>query len=607
MCGILGYIGQCDCDVFKKSLNTMSHRGPDGYGISNYDGATLGHRRLSIIDLTDNGKQPMEILDRYSITFNGEIYNYLEIKQQLISKGTKFYSNSDTEVLLYAYLTWGVACFNMFNGMWALGIWDKKEKSLLLSRDRLGKKPLFYHQKNNAFVFASEMKGLYHFLDKVEIHYENVHAAIENVFGYESSEKCLIKGIRRFPAASYGIYKDNELKISRYWSPLENQIAIPNNYNEQVEQFREVFLDACKIRMRSDVTIGTALSGGLDSSAVICSMDYISRTQNQHIQKNWQHAFVASFPNTSMDETAYAKQVTDHLNIQADFVTIDPLIELNDIYHQTYLFEELYYAPTIPFVQLYRKIKQSGVVVSIDGHGADELFAGYPFDMAFALPDTLPNVFKFKEVLKTINQASAQPDNHDWLNKLKFAVLNKYPRLKVFSSNSNITAKIPGLDFLNSRLYESSFSTILPTLLRNYDRYSMINGVEIRMPFLDHRIVDLAFSLPYSSKIRNGYGKSIVRDAVKDLVPKEVVCRKNKIGFNSPMNSWMNSVMKEWINDTLISQEFKHSTLINPDQVRSEVLSVINKKEISYREGEQTFSKLIPFIWEKSLNYSYES
>jgi asparagine synthase (glutamine-hydrolysing) len=134
----------------------------------------------------------------------------------------------------------------------------------------------------------------------------------------------------------------------------------------------------------------------------------------------------------------------------------------------------------------------------------------------------------------------------------------------------------------------------------------MINGVEIRMPFLDHRIVDLAFSLPYSSKIRNGYGKSIVRDAVKDLVPKGVVYRKNKIGFNSPMNAWMNSVMKEWLNDTLVSQDFNHSTLINPDRVRSEVLSVINKKEISYHEGEQTFSKLIPFIWEKSLNYSHE-
>lgn len=606
MCGILGYIGHCESEVFKKSLDSISHRGPDGYGISNYNGATLGHRRLSIIDLSDNGKQPMEILDRYVITFNGEIYNYIEIKAQLISKGIIFKSNSDTEVLLYAYLTWGTSCFQMFNGMWALAIWDKQEKTLLLSRDRLGKKPLFYYRKNNSFSFASEMKALYHFLDKVEVDHVNVSAAIGNCFGYESTERCLIKGILRFPAASYALYKDNSLKIFKYWQPLQNSVSIPDNYNEQVEQFRELFLDACKIRMRSDVTIGTALSGGVDSSAVICSMAHIARLNSQNIQKNWQHAFVASFPNTSIDETAYAKKVTDYLNIQADFVAIDPLKELNDIYRQAYMFEEIYYAPTIPFVQLYRKIKDSGVVVSIDGHGADELFAGYPFDMAFALPESLPNVFKFKEILKTINQALSQPDNYDGLNKLKFSLLNKYPALRSFAKHENLATRKSNLGFLNSKLYESTFNSILPTLLRNYDRYSMINGVEIRMPFLDHRILDFAFALPYSSKIRGGFGKAIVRDAVKDFVPHEVIYRKNKIGFNSPMNVWMNSVMKEWINDTLISKEFNHSTLINPDQVKSEILRVINKKEISYKEGEQTFSKLIPFIWEKSLNYPNE-
>jgi asparagine synthase (glutamine-hydrolysing) len=605
MCGILGYIGNCNEANFKASLDRIAHRGPDGYGISRYDGAILGHRRLSIIDLSDNGKQPMEILDRYAITFNGEIYNYLEIKKQLQDPGIKFKSNSDTEVLLFAYLHWGVKCFNMFNGMWALAIWDKQEKTLLLSRDRVGKKPLFYHQKNNVFAFCSEMKGLYGFFDAIEIDYETVNSAILDNFGYESTEKCLIKGIKRFPSASYAILKNNELKISSFWEPLQHKVSVSKDYEEHVEQFRELFLDACKIRMRSDVTIGTALSGGLDSSSVICSMAHIANAQTTDIQKNWQHAFVASFPNTSIDETAYAKQVTDHLSIRADFIEIDPVVELNDIYKQTYLFEEIYYAPTIPFVQLYRKIKQSGVVVSIDGHGADELFAGYPFDMAFALPDALPSIFQFKEVLKAINQTSGKPLNHDFKNKLKFALLNKFPVLQSLAKNTNLLDRYGELGFLNSKLYESTFKTVLPTLLRNYDRYAMINGVEIRMPFLDYRIIEFAFSIPHTSKINNGFGKSIVRDAMKNYVPHDVLYRKNKIGFNSPMHVWMNSVMKEWITDTINSQSFNQSTLINPDKTRREIMSVLNQKELTYKQGEQSFAKLIPFIWEKSLNFAY--
>lgn len=605
MCGILGYIGHCNKDIFKNALDTLTHRGPDGYGISSYEGAMLGHRRLSIIDLTENGKQPMELIDRYSITFNGEIYNYLEIKALLCNKGIKFKSNSDTEVLLQAYITWGVSCFQKFNGMWALAIWDKQEKTLLLSRDRLGKKPLFYHQQNDLFVFASEMKAIYPFLNKIEIDHPHTEQAIADVFGYESTEKCLIKNIKRFPAASYGIYKDNQLKLVKYWHLLENRMTISNNYNDQVQQLRELFLDACKIRMRSDVTIGTALSGGLDSSAVICSMAHLINTQQQHIQKDWQHAFIASFPGSCIDETVYAKAVTDHLKIKAEFVVINPLIELDNIYHQAYLFEEIYYAPTIPFVQLYRKIKQNGVVVSIDGHGADELFAGYPFDMAFALPDALPNPIKFKKILNAINQTSAVSNNYDWFNKLKFALLNKYSFLNKFSQSRNIINKNDGLDFLNSKLFESTFNTILPTLLRNYDRYSMINGVEIRMPFLDHRIVEFAFSIPYSSKVRNGFSKAIVRDAVKDLVPQDIVYRKNKIGFNSPMNLWMNGVMKEWIIDIINSQDFNNASLIDTITVKKEITKVINKQELSYREGEKAFAKLIPFIWEKSLIYAH--
>ena len=612
MCGILGYVGEgCDDAVFERALSTMFHRGPDGFGISKHKDIVLGHRRLSIIDLSDNGKQPMELYGRYVITFNGEIYNYKEIKEQLSATGITFKSDSDTEVLLQAYIKWGSACLHKFNGMWSFAIWDKENQSLFIARDRIGKKPFFYSNIPGRFIFSSEMKGIYPFLNKMQINYELAQFAIEHPFDYEITSECLIKDINRFPAGSYGVYtfKDG-LKIIKYWDVLnERRTDVPKSYEEQVELFRELFLDSCKIRMRSDVTIGTALSGGLDSSTVICSMDYLTKKGYQGIQKNFQHAFIASFPGTSIDETEYAKAVTDSLNVKANFVEINPLLELDDIYRQTYLFEEIYYAPTIPFVQLYRNLREHNVTVSIDGHGADELFAGYPFDITNAIPDSLPNINQFLNIVKTINSCSLNSSNYtNLISFLKFGILNKYPSIIKLLKNKEqveLLNKIDKLGFLDSKLYTSTFQTILPTLLRNYDRYSMINGVEIRMPFLDYRIIEFAFSIPYTSKVRNGYTKAIVRDAFKDIVPSKITNRKAKIGFNSPMNSWMNGVMKEWIKDIVHSDSFKSCSLINSEAVKKNVLQVIDKKELSYAEGEKSFAKLMPYVWEKSLNYAH--
>lgn len=606
MCGIIGYIGVFGKECLDKGLHNISHRGPDGQGTFYHNSTALGHRRLSIIDLSNNAKQPFEILDRYVISFNGEIYNYTELKKELSHEGFTFRSNSDTEVLLYAYVKWGRDFVKKLNGMWAFAIYDKNDGSLFLSRDRLGKKPLFYAQLKNGFVFASEMKGIYPFLDQVNINYAVAKEAMQNGFGYESSDRCLIENVKRFPAAHSAIYQNSELKFEQYWDPENINAEVPRDYSKQKEMFKELFLDSCRLRMRSDVTIGTALSGGLDSSAVICSMAHLSKSggATAPYQKDWQHAFVASFPGTAIDETKHAKTVTDYLNINAHFLTIDPLKEIDSIFFKTYQFEELFYAPVIPFVQLYEKIKKSHVTVSIDGHGADELFAGYPFDMAAGLVDSLPNISEFKRILEAINNVSGQDKNSDYKNKMKFALLNKYPFLRKYSSNLNLIPKKERLDYLNSTLFESSFKTVLPTLLRNYDRYSMMNGVEIRMPFLDHRIVDFAFSIPYTSKVRNGFGKAIVRDALADLMPQSIAYRKDKIGFNSPANDWMNSSLKNWIGDLIHSTDFNNSTLINKKETFDLVTDTIHKKEISFMEGTKVFEKLIPVIWEKSLSYA---
>lgn len=593
MCGILGVAGKIEQSSFKICLDTISHRGPDGYGIWSEEGITLGHRRLAIIDLSDNGKQPMHVLDRYVITFNGEIYNYREIKKELEQKGVKFFSASDTEVLVHAYHYWGQDCVNKFNGMWAFAIYDRSERTIFLSRDRMGKKPLFYITRNGFFAFASEMKALYPLLDNIQINYELVQKAKDNVFCYETTPYCLIKDIYRFPAASNGLYQD-ELKISKYWEPLDTLISVPKNYKDQVEQFRELFIDACRIRMRSDVPVGTALSGGLDSSATISTMAYVANNiHTDDYSKDWQHAFVASFPGSEIDETKYAREVVDYINIPATYLEIDPLKNIEKLDYYTYLFEEFYLTSPIPFIQLYGEVKKHGTTVTLDGHGSDELFGGYPFDMFEKIKDDYPDIFEMNRTIRTYldSKKEAYTKWDSWRHTLHH-----------FRKGG---AKLSGgLGAFNSQLYKSSFETALPTLLRNYDRYAMINSVEIRMPFLDHRIVSFAFSIPANAKVRNGYTKAIVRDAMKGFMPDSIAYRKDKIGFNSPFSDWIRGKLKPWINDIIQSNEFRQSHLIDHNEVIANVKKVIDSPVSNYQAGEKAWISLMPYFWEKSLQYA---
>lgn len=605
MCGILGHIPQCNPEVFKASLDLLYHRGPDGFGIWNAEDnkAIIGHRRLSILDLSENGKQPMIWADRYVITFNGEIYNYVELKKELEQKGIRFKTTSDTEVLLALYAEEGSNCLKKLNGMWAFAIYDKQENTVFLSRDRMGKKPLFYCQIGNAFVFASEMKAIYPFLKEVTPNIDLVNKAKADMFCYENTSNCLINGIQRFPSASFGIYKNGTLQISNFWKPLENLIKAPKRYEEQVEMFRELFIDACKIRMRSDVTIGTALSGGIDSSATISTMSYVSKHLQGEYSRDWQHAFVASFPGSDFDETATAKRVAENIGVNATYLNIDPLKDLDKLFYYSYIFEEFYLTSPIPFIQLYGKIKESGTTVTLDGHGSDELFGGYAFDLKPKLFDDYPNPFELKKTLQTIEDCAGNDriiSNGRVFLEYKYITKSNLGRLNTMSGQISDN----GLDNLNNRLYQSSFETILPTLLRNYDRYSMINGVEIRMPFLDHRIVSFAFSIPASSKVRNGYTKAIVRDAMKGFFPDDIRLLKKKTGFNSPFTEWLKGPLKDWVFDQMGSQDFKTASFINSKQVAEKIEKLIGNSDASFQDGEEAWTSLMPYVWEKSLQYS---
>lgn len=602
MCGILGSVPSIEPHKFLNSLNKLAHRGPDGYGTwhDQENRVSLGHRRLSILDLSENGKQPMHWGDRYVITFNGEIYNYLELRANLEQRGIKFKTGTDTEVLLAMFAEEGVRCFDKLNGMWAFAIYDKQEDTLVLSRDRMGEKPLFYLQDKNRFYFASEMKALYPFLNEVIPDIEVMDMAKSDMFSYEATEKCLIKGILRFPSASYGIYKNRNLKLYNFWKPLEHLISVPRRYEEQVEIFKEIFIDACKIRMRSDVPIGTALSGGIDSSATISAMSYVAKNLKDQFSNDWQHAFVASFPGSHLDETAEARKVAEYVGVDATYLNIDPLKEIDKLYYYSYMFEEFYLTSPIPFIQLYGKIKTMGTTVTLDGHGSDELFAGYPVDIKSKIKDDFPNPFKIKQTLQTIS------DGQNINTKMSYGrvYLETKNIVKQKLAGADKPLNIKTLDNLNNQLYKSSFQDILPTLLRNYDRYSMINGVEIRMPFLDHRIVSYAFSIPGSSKVRNGYSKSIVRDAMKGFFPEEIRLLKKKTGFNSPFTEWMKGPLKEWLLDLLESQQFKTATYIEPKSVKDLIYKLIENPKATPADGGEAWISLMPFIWEQSLSHA---
>lgn len=616
MCGIFGVINKkIDTELAKKCLDTIIHRGPDAEGLWQEDGVTLGHRRLSILDLSENGKQPMAYADgRYMLIFNGEVFNFIEVRNELESFGYTFRSDSDSEVILAAYDKWGGACVNKFNGMWSFLIYDREKKTTFLSRDRFGVKPLYYtvlDSESNAYAFGSEMKVLMPLIDNPHANRAIVSDANRIVY-YESTEECVIEEIKRFPAGCNGVLDENGLKITRYYNTLEHKVDVPDTYEEQVEVMRELFLDACRIRMRSDVTIGTALSGGLDSSATICAMSHLSKNSSDRMNNDWQHAFVATFPGTTLDESVYAKQVTDYLGIDSTFVEINPLNAIGKLDDFVYKFEDVYLTSPIPMMLLYGALRENGTIVTIDGHGADELFGGYTFDFIHALDDARTK--EERDMILTAYIDSFPHDNSNIglnasKNKVYFNYLKRCLKDKIKKSSGasymNVRAasddNYKRLDALNKILYASSHETILPTLLRNYDRYSMANSIEIRMPFMDYRVVEFAMSIGFRSKLHGGYSKSIIRDAMAPFMPESIAYRKTKIGFNTPIVEWMQGPLKEYFLDKINSTDFANCSFINKDKVKAEVLNVINNPSATFADGEKAWSDFYPYLWEQNF------
>jgi asparagine synthase (glutamine-hydrolysing) len=599
MCGIFGTINlPVQSQQFLIELNKMKHRGPDGYGTwSSTDGlVNFGHRRLAIIDTDARSNQPMVFDDRYVIVFNGEIYNYIEIRKQLEKEGVHFRTSSDTEVLMHLIIQKGPSGLSMLNGMWAFALYDAEKKITFFSRDRIGKKPLYYFNMNGQMAFSSEMKNLLTLLPDLEYNREFIDFSVNHVSESEALEETIYKGIKKFPAGSYGWFGDGQLSIDRFYQPekLLRQKNLYRDFEEAVEHFKELFESSCRLRMRSDVPVGSALSGGIDSSYVVSTIAKLGFAHEGY------KALVSSFPGSFLDETADAISIAGNANIAVEPVVVQPDLDPDHLLKFVYHFEEIAGTSPVPFFQLYSAFRDRNVVVTLDGHGSDELFGGYAFDLFAKVKDDFPDIFKMRNTLNAIDKMFG------FNNQIGLKQTWPYYKSEIKSTvkERNINTRLNRNYYYKQKLFFATFKGILPTLLRNYDKYSMYAGVEVRMPFLDYRIIEFAFSLPNTFKLRDGYTKAIVRKAAEPIVPKHILRNKVKTGWNSPMGEWFTGPWKQWLLDEIASTSFINCDLVDHQDIRERVQRVFDSGG-EHGAGQDLWVRLQPYlIWKANKQFN---
>lgn len=598
MCGIAGIWNLNSLSINEAELHrftdSLLHRGPDGNGfyIDKSANLGLGQRRLAIIDTSDKGKQPMPFAnERYWITFNGEMYNFIEVKSELEKAGFTFNTESDTEVILAAYHYWGEDFQLKFNGMWALAIWDSIEKNLFISRDRFGVKPLIYFHDGNRFAFASEMKAFLA-LESFNLEFDPamIAQALMNQKLIEGDERCLLKGLNHLLGGHCLALRHGEKpKIRRWWNTLDHLQTIPQNYDEQIELFRELFLDSCRIRMRSDVPIGTALSGGLDSSSILCGMHHIrdSHISSYRLANQWQKAFIMTYPNADIDERKYADEVIKHTGVKPYYSIGESNLYLKHYNEILFQYEEISDIHLGPWL-VHKAQRENGVVVTLDGHGGDEILGGYPWYVTVALKDAIKNISPIR-TLQLISIMYGLGINLQMLS----ARLSKYKNKWLLQSPASFKSSayehdiqlIQNKDSLFKTLYTDFHFTQLPTNLRDFDRLSMAHGVEVRSPFMDWRLVCYLFSLPSSTKIGSRFTKQILRDGLKGVLPESIRTRTRKLGFPNLTEAWTSHEAKIFMQDAVSSFDFQQSHIWDGKQIAKDLqIAIHNKNEVQLHQ-----------------------
>lgn len=555
MCGIAGIYhldqSKVDLAMLKRMTDIISHRGPDGEGhwISDNKTVGFGHRRLSIIDLSSNGNQPMSYLNnRYTITFNGEIYNYIELKKQLETKGFKFSSNSDTEVLLALYADKREDCLNDIDGMFSFAIWDEEEQSLFCARDRFGEKPFHYYHNDQTFMFGSEIKELFEGGALKEINYKKLQQFLNGAYIINGNET-FFNSIKTLPPAHFITIKNGQISIQNYWKIDTTQ---KSNLDETSinQKFLTLFKTSVQRRLRSDVNVGSSLSGGLDSSAVVSVVDQI-KEKNQKF-----NTYSARFHDPTKDEGKWIDLIEKSKDIQRNDIFLDEGLITNAlkkiIYHH-----EIPVVSTSVFAQysVMQLAKQKGSVVLLDGQGADEYLAGYD-QYKYYIFNELYKKGLFKDFL---DEKKAYKKHYGQPIRLGYLFLID-PILKIFNIKRELYKKGGNL---KERLAHD-LVTILPELLHYADRNSMAFSIEVRLPFLFHELVEFVLTLPNKHLYSMGYTKKVLREALKGIVPQEILDRKDKLGYLPPEKKWLEQpIFKKMIQtskETLSENKLSPST-----------------------------------------------
>ncbi len=534
MCGISGFNWR-DEEAIKAMNNALRHRGPDGEGVHVDEHVSLGHRRLSIIDLSSAGAQPMCSEDgRIWLTFNGEIYNYRELRRDLEHRGHAFKSATDSEVVLHSYEEYGSECFQRFNGMWGLCIYDSVKCLLLLSRDRFGIKPLYYYVGDNRFIFSSMIAGiLCH-----DVATSPNDAAIMQYLAHnleDHTDQTFFNGISRVPAGAILSYdlKNGEHKIDRWYQIRPQGI-------QGAADIRARFIESVRKRTVADVAIGSCLSGGVDSSAIVSVLDTVLSDRFST------YSLVA--PGSKLDESRYIRQVGRTTNTQQFFTTIDEDGFLAEI-HDFVAAQEEPVTGVSPYAQ-YRVMQLAhgeGAKVLLDGQGGDELFAGYAYYFAYYYFELLRRM-NFRTLAKETTLYTRNFKNLYPLAMLVFMLIPTPAKSHLWKLAGKKWLNHELLDSLGPRAADPRWqamdlgeamqltlqSTAIPHLLRWEDKNSMRWSIESRVPFLDVDLVEAAYSLASEQKLRDGRTKAVFRDAMKDIVPRAIMDRKDKIGFAAP-------------------------------------------------------------------------
>ena len=588
MCGICGFYDlehkQPDAGVLLQKMNAaQKHRGPDDEGTYLDGPVGLGHVRLSIIDLSSAGHQPMHYGGRYTLVFNGEIYNYIELRQELEQAGYRFSTSTDTEVVLAAYDCWGESCQTRFNGFWAFALYDRRTQSLFLSRDRYGVKPLYYTELPGYFLFASEIKTI--------LQDERVPRKANDsvIFDYlvngfvDCTAETFFEGIVRLEAGCcLRLERDGKKTLRRYYTLPYQEKLIGEAGEAQADEFRRLFRQSVSLRLRADVPVGSCLSGGLDSSAIVCESSRQLRERGAQVT---QKTFSSCYQGDPNDERAFIDAVVRQTGVQAHYTypTGDTLFR--DLDHLIYTQDEPFVSTSMYASYCVMKLAhENETKVLLDGQGADEILCGYRKARVYYIKRLL-SAKKFGRAAKEI--ALYLPYMRKGKNVSLLADFNMICQFFGKSGSADIRHRYLEAQFAkrsltnsyadNARFLLNDFDRIvLPALLRYVDRNSMAFSIEDRLPFLDYRLVEYAMNLPLNAKISDGYSKAIMRRALD--MPELIRRRRDKIGFYTPENSWMAAHREEY-RAVFTTPDFRARRYIDPEKIIADWDSLTRGKD----------------------------